>query len=159
MQSRYLEQHGVCLLCTYVGLEHNSDRAVCENDSFLAVVPFWAAWPFETIVISKRHVRDLTGLDAAERWGLGAILRDLTRRYDALFGVPFPYSMGFHQSPARSDSPLMWHVHAHFYPPLLRSAEVRKFMVGYELLAGPQRDLTPETAAWRLRSSGDEMAT
>lgn len=151
-QARYRNEHASCLLCDYAGAERQSERNVCENESFRVVVPFWAIWPFETLVIAKRHVPSLTELDPGEHEPLGAILGEITRRYDALFGVPFPYSMGFHQSPTRSANRGSWHLHAHFYPPLLRSAEIRKFMVGYEMLAGPQRDLTPERAAARLRA-------
>jgi UDPglucose--hexose-1-phosphate uridylyltransferase len=125
---------------------------VCANRSFAALVPFWAIWPFEALVVGSRHLARLDELTSAERTDLGDILHQLTRRYDALFGTPFPYTMGFHQSPKSDAKSLGWHLHAHFYPPLLRSASVRKFMVGYELLAGPQRDITPESAAERLRA-------
>jgi UDPglucose--hexose-1-phosphate uridylyltransferase len=152
-QSRYRNEHGTCLLCDYLKLEDASERMVCENASFRVVVPFWAVWPFETLVIPKHHVPDMQSLPDSHAADLGGILQDVTRRYDALFGVPFPYSMGFHQSPARNPDASTWHMHAHFYPPLLRSAEIRKFMVGFELLAGPQRDVTPESAAARLRDS------
>ncbi len=148
-QSAYLESRGACLLCEYVKLER--ERVVCENDSFVAAVPFWAVWPFETIVIAKRHAADMTALDPAERGALADILRRLTTRYDNMFETSFPYSMGFHQRPTDGKPHPEWHLHAHFYPPLLRSATVRKFMVGYELLSMPQRDITPESAAERLR--------
>ena len=115
-------------------------------------MPFWAAWPFETLVVPLQPAARLADLDDAGRDGLAAALRDLTRRYDALFGRPFPYSMGWHQAPFGGEAAAHWQVHAHFYPPLLR-ASVRKFMVGYELLAEPQRDLTPEEAAEQLRAT------
>jgi UDPglucose--hexose-1-phosphate uridylyltransferase len=151
-QREYNEKRGNCLLCDYQRLEENGERMVCENQSFLALVPFWAAWPFEMVVIPKRHCARLDQTTGAERDHLSAILREVTRRFDGVFGSPFPYSMGFHEQPEDAAAPAeAWHFHAHFYPPLLRSATVRKFMVGFELLAGPQRDITPETAALRLR--------
>ncbi len=152
-QAGYRESRGGCLLCDYLKLER--ERVVVENDGFMAAVPFWAVWPFETIVIAKSHVRDIGELDADGREALGDILRRLTTRYDNLFETSFPYSMGFHQRPTDGEAHDEWHFHAHFLPPLLRSATVRKFMVGYELLSMPQRDITPEMAADRLRSMGE----
>jgi UDPglucose--hexose-1-phosphate uridylyltransferase len=128
---------------------------ILENDAFAAIVPFWAVWPFETIVIAKRHLAGFDALDDRERDGLADVLKRLTTRYDNLFLTPFPYSMGFHQRPADGGAHDEWHLHAHFYPPLLRSATVRKFMVGFEMLGTPQRDLTPEEAAARLRAVGE----
>jgi UDPglucose--hexose-1-phosphate uridylyltransferase len=125
---------------------------VVENPHFLALVPFWAVWPFEVLLISKRHIGELRSLDPATRSALADILKQLTTRYDNLFETPFPYSMGFHQSPTDGEAHAEWHLHAHFYPPLLRSATVRKFMVGYEMLDSPQRDITPEAAAASLRN-------
>jgi UDPglucose--hexose-1-phosphate uridylyltransferase len=154
-QRAWAAGHSSCLLCDYARLETSSrDRVVEENSHFLTVVPFWAMWPFETMVISKRHVAAMDGLDAAERDALADILKRTTARYDRLFQVSFPYSMGFHQRPTDGESHQEWHLHAHFYPPLLRSATVRKFLVGYEMLAMPQRDITPESAAERLRELG-----
>jgi UDPglucose--hexose-1-phosphate uridylyltransferase len=143
--------HGSCLLCDYAKLERGGERTVEENDAFLVVVPFWAIWPFETMVIAKRHMASLDQLTDAERDGLADILKRITSRYDRLFQVSFPYSMGFHQRPTDGASHDEWHLHLHFLPPLLRSATVRKFLVGYELMATPQRDITPEAAAERLR--------
>jgi UDPglucose--hexose-1-phosphate uridylyltransferase len=141
------ESRATCVLCDYLELETQSrERVVCENNSFVAVVPFWAVWPFELLVMARRHVADLAGFHESERADLADIVQQVTRRYDALFETPFPYTMGLHQLAHGK-----WHFHAHYYPPLLRSATVRKFMVGYEMLAMPQRDLTPETAAKRLR--------
>jgi len=141
-----------CLLCEYTKLEAASaERTVEQNEHFLAVVPFWAVWPFETMILSKRHVTAMDRLDDAGRDALADILRRTTARYDRLFQVSFPYSMGFHQRPTDGAAHEEFHFHAHFYPPLLRSATVRKFLVGYEMLAGPQRDITPEAAAARLR--------
>jgi UDPglucose--hexose-1-phosphate uridylyltransferase len=151
-QREHLAERGTCLLCDYLALElREGERIVCLNEQFVALVPFWAVWPFETLVLPRAHRGALPELDGAERDGLADILGRLTRRYDRLFDVPFPYSMGFHQSPTDDAPHPEWHLHAHFYPPLLRSATVRKFMVGYELLAQPQRDLTAERAAERLR--------
>lgn len=152
----YQRAHGCCLLCKYVALERKSgERVVLENRDFIALVPFWAVWPFEALVISKRHHSGLDRLDEAERHSLAEILKRLTTRYDNLFQTSFPYSMGFHQRPTDGRRHPEWHIHAHYYPPLLRSATVRKFMVGYELLANPQRDITAESAADRLRQLSD----
>ena len=156
-QSDYLAKHGSCLLCDYLALElRKNERLVLENDGFVALVPFWAIWPFETIIISKRHLGGLNELADADQTNLAAILKRMTSAYDQLFQVSFPYSMGFHQGPTDGKSHPEWHLHAHFYPPLLRSASVRKFMVGYEMLAMPQRDITAEHAAGRLRAICDE---
>jgi UDPglucose--hexose-1-phosphate uridylyltransferase len=153
-EQRALESRATCLLCEYEKLERGGERVVEENDSFLVVVPFWALWPFETMVIAKRHMASLDQLTDAERDDLADILKRTTARYDRLFQVSFPYSMGFHQRPTDGAAHDEWHLHAHFYPPLLRSATVRKFLVGYEMLATPQRDITPEAAAERLRNVG-----
>lgn len=152
-QADYLSKRDSCLLCDYLALEQVAgERLVCQNDHFLALVPFWATWPFETMLLSKRHVASLADLGDDERDGLADIIKQLTVRYDNLFEVSFPYSMGFHQQPTDGQAHPHWHLHAHFYPPLLRSATVRKFMVGYEMLAEPQRDLTAEASAARLRN-------
>jgi len=157
-QLAYRAERGACLLCDYVAVElAREERIVCANDHFVALVPFWAIWPFETMVVSRRHTGGLPSLDGAERDALADILRRLTARYDNLFQISFPYSMGFHQWPAKVTRRAQeaWHLHAHFYPPLLRSASVRKFMVGFEMLGMPQRDLTAEMGAARLRSVGE----
>jgi UDPglucose--hexose-1-phosphate uridylyltransferase len=155
-QRTYLQQRGSCLLCEYAALEvAQRQRVVCTNAQFIAVVPFWAVWPFETLVLPRTHAAALDELDGGVRDAFAQILKDLTTRYDALFSVAFPYTMGLHQRPTDGGEHPQWHLHAHFYPPLLRSATVRKFMVGYELLAGPQRDITAEAAAARLR--GDSL--
>ena len=151
-QSRHLHEHGSCLLCDYATLEvAQQERLVCKNESFIAVVPFWAAWPFETLVLPRAHVADLNGLDPNRLNAFAQLLQELTQRYDSLFNTDFPYTMGLHQRPTDGGDHPQWHLHAHFYPPLLRSASVRKFMVGYEMLAEPQRDITPEAAAALLR--------
>jgi UDPglucose--hexose-1-phosphate uridylyltransferase len=152
-QSEYSTARSSCLLCDYLRLESAAgERIVCENDSFAVVVPFWAVWPFETLVISRAHVGSLEELDGRARDGLADILKRITTRYDNVFEVSFPYTMGFHQRPTDERPHPEWHLHAHFYPPLLRSATVKKFMVGYEMLGSPQRDITAESAADRLRS-------
>jgi len=150
-QQDYFAQHGRTLLGDYLDFELQAEeRLVALNDHFAALVPWWAVWPFETMIISRRPVSSIDQLTSAERDGLAAILKQLTTRYDNLFEVSFPYSGGFHQQPAGPVDPA-WHLHLHFLPPLLRSATVRKFLVGYELLAMPQRDITAEAAAKRLR--------
>ncbi|MFQ3663733.1 MAG: UDP-glucose--hexose-1-phosphate uridylyltransferase [Chloroflexaceae bacterium] len=152
-QQRYFTAHGRDLLGDYLALELERDeRLVCQNERFVALVPFWAAWPFETIVIARDPVPSLAALDPAGRDGLADILKQLTTCYDALFATAFPYSMGFHQAPTDGEPHPAWRLHAHFLPPLLRSATIRKFMVGFEMLGEPQRDLTPEQAAARLRA-------
>jgi UDPglucose--hexose-1-phosphate uridylyltransferase len=149
--------NGTCLLCDYLAVETSlAERIVCDNQSFVALVPFWGVWPFETLVLSRRHVTDLEETSDGERNDLADLLKRLTTRYDNLFETPFPYSMGFHQRPADGGRHDEWHLHAHFFPPLLRSATVRKFMVGFEMLGTPQRDLTPEDAASRLRALSED---
>jgi UDPglucose--hexose-1-phosphate uridylyltransferase len=153
----YRAKRGRCLLCEYLRTERErGERLVFENDDFTVLVPFWAVWPFETLILSRRHAGSLEQLSAGERDGLAGALKRLTTRYDNLFETPFPYSMGFHQRPCDGAAHDEWHLHAHFYPPLLRSATVRKFMVGFELLGTAQRDLTPEDAAARLRALSEE---
>ncbi len=157
-QAAYAASTGHRLLLDYVDQESGGPRVVVENDEWLVVVPFWAAWPFETLLIPRRPAARLPELDASARAGLASVLVDLLGRYDGVFRRPFPYSMGWHQAPflgGGATDPATpatgWQVHGHFYPPLLR-ANVRKFMVGYELLAETQRDLTAEDAAERLRA-------
>ena len=151
-QLHYLRERGSCLLCDYAELETKQrERLVCCNEHFIAVVPFWATWPFETLVLPRAHATALDELNPARRDAFAEVLKELTTRYDALFNIAFPYTMGLHQRPTDGSDHPPWHLHAHFYPPLLRSASVRKFMVGYEMLAGPQRDITPEAAAALLR--------
>jgi UDPglucose--hexose-1-phosphate uridylyltransferase len=155
-QARYLADHGEPLLVAYAALEgRTGDRTVVENADWIAVVPYWAVWPFEVLLLPRRHVPRLADLTDAERGTLAQILRSLCTRYDNLFRTEFPYSMGWHGAPRREGGEAHWQLHAHFYPPLLRSATVRKFMVGYEMLAEAQRDLTAEDAAARLRALPD----
>jgi UDPglucose--hexose-1-phosphate uridylyltransferase len=145
-------KNGTSLLGNYLALELvEQERLVLENNYFVAVVPFWATWPFETLIISKRHFQHITQLSPDEKQAFAEILRKLTIKYDNLFQTSFPYSAGIHQAPVDGHDYPEWHFHMHFYPPLLRSATVKKFMVGYEMLANPQRDITPEVAAQRLR--------
>ena len=152
-QAAWRAARGSCLLCDYLALERESgERVVCENDSFAALVPFWAVWPFEVMLVSKRHLTAMDEFDAAERGRLADILKRITTRYDNVFAAPFPYTMGFHQRPTDGGAHPEWHFHAHYYPPLLRSATIRKFMVGFEMLGMPQRDITAESAAARLRA-------
>jgi UDPglucose--hexose-1-phosphate uridylyltransferase len=152
-QCDYFAEHHSLLLMDYLKEEQiNPVRILAANASFTALVPFWAIWPFETMIIANQPVQRLPELSETQVTDLAALFLNVTRRYDGLFGVSFPYSMGFHQAPYDGKDHPEWLLHMHFYPPLLRSATVRKFMVGYELMAMPQRDLTPETAAERLRS-------
>jgi UDPglucose--hexose-1-phosphate uridylyltransferase len=155
-QADHLRTHDSCLLCDYLKLElGDGARIVTQNDHFVALVPFWAMWPFETLLLARRHIGSLLDLDDAERGALANLVKRLTARYDQLFQISFPYSMGFHQAPTDHSAHPETHLHAHYYPPLLRDATVRKFMVGYEMLAEPQRDITPETAAARLREMAE----
>jgi UDPglucose--hexose-1-phosphate uridylyltransferase len=152
----YLRDNGACLLCDYTQLEASqSERTVFSNQSFAVVVPFWAVWPFETLVISHRHVPDISSLSEDEKMRLAEVLHKTTRCYDRLFKSSFPYSLGIHQQPSDGQIHSEWHFHAHFYPPLLRSASIKKFMVGFEMLGTPQRDFAPEWAAQRLREVCD----
>ncbi|HEY7210714.1 MAG TPA: UDP-glucose--hexose-1-phosphate uridylyltransferase [Bryobacteraceae bacterium] len=152
-QRAHFEAHKSCLLCDYLALElKTGERVVCQNEHFAVLVPFWAIWPFETLLLSKTHATSLEGTDRAGARSLADILKRITTRYDNLFQVSFPYTMGFHQQPTDGEPHPEWHLHAHYYPPLLRSATVRKFMVGYEMLGSPQRDITAESAAERLRA-------
>ncbi|KAI8346936.1 galactose-1-phosphate uridylyltransferase [Mortierella sp. GBAus27b] len=153
--NEYRNKHHRCMLCDYVKTEADADlkaKIVCENDSFMCVVPFWATWPFETMVLSKTHLARLSDMNERQTADLANILRRITCRYDNLFRCSFPYSMGIHQAPTNDNKEHeeLSHLHIHFYPPLLRSATVKKFLVGFELLGQAQRDLTPEQAAKRL---------
>lgn len=155
-QQNYFAETGRTLLADYLKEEHQrAERLLFVNDHFTALVPYWAVWPFEVMVVAHRPVGRLPELTSAEVSALADILKRVTTRYDNLFEISFPYSMGFHQAPFDGQAHPEWTLHAHFYPPLLRSAVIRKFMVGYEMLAMPQRDITPETAAEKLRSLSD----
>ncbi len=151
-QTRYFEQNGNTLLSDYLTEElTQKERVICENDHFVVLVPFWAVWPFEAMIIPRRPMARITDMSDAEKTAYADALRQLTIRYDNLFETSFPYSAGIHQAPTDGQEYVAWHWHHTFYPPLLRSATVKKFMVGYEMLANPQRDITPEQAAKRLR--------
>ena len=155
-QREYLARHGRPLLVDYVEQELRlKERIVCTNEHFTVLVPFWAVWPFETMVVAHRPVAHLHGLTDAEFAALADVMRRALSKYDNLFEISFPYSFGWHQAPTDGAEHPEWVLHGHWYPPLLRSATVRKFLVGYEMLAQPQRDLTAETAAARLRDLSD----
>ena len=159
-QRQYLEQQGGVLLVDYLGRELElQDRLIAHNAHWVALVPFWATWPFETMILPRRQIQRLPDLASAERDALADVLKRLLVRYDNLFQVSFPYTMGWHGAPfqvgKQAGSNDHWQLHAHIYPPLLRSATVKKFMVGYEMLAEAQRDLTPEQAANRLAEQSE----
>ncbi len=156
-QKDYYQHHQHTLLSAYTKQEiDKQERLVLENEHFILVVPFWAIWPYETLLISKRPVQTIVDFSPEEQIAFAQILKQITTRYDNLFQTSFPYSAGMHQAPVNSGEQAHWHWHMHFYPPLLRSATVKKFMVGYELLASAQRDISPESAAATLRSLSDE---
>jgi UDPglucose--hexose-1-phosphate uridylyltransferase len=156
-QREHLAKTGHCLLCDYLAAEDGEgERVIFENDHFTVLVPWWATWPFEALVVSRRHIGAMPEFNDDERDGLADALRRIATRFDNLFETSFPYTMGFHQAPTDGSAHPEWHFHAHFYPPLLRSATVRKFMVGFEMLGMPQRDITPEIAAERLRECSEE---
>jgi UDPglucose--hexose-1-phosphate uridylyltransferase len=149
----YFSAHGTCLLCAYLARELAAgERIVHTNEHAVVLVPFWAVWPYETLVIPRVHTTGLDLMEGQARDGFAQAMRVLTAAYDRVFDIPFPYSMGFHARPTDGEPHPEWHTHAHYYPPLLRSATVRKYMVGYEMLGMPQRDITPESAAARLRA-------
>ncbi|PVH25088.1 UDP-glucose--hexose-1-phosphate uridylyltransferase [Sphingobacterium corticibacter] len=151
-QKNYFAKHSKSLLSAYVDLElQKQERIIIDNAHFVALVPFWAAWPYETMIVSKRHVIDITEFTTVEKADLAKTLQELTIRYDNIFNTSFPYSAGMHQASVNNGDQSHWHWHMHFYPPLLRSATVKKFMVGYEMMANPQRDITPEFAADLLK--------
>lgn len=152
-QKEYFEKHGTTMLGDYLKAElEKKERILFENEHFVALVPYWAVWPFEAMIISKRAVQNILALTDAERTALAEVYQKLTIKYDNLFEVSFAYSAGLHQAPTDGKDYPEWHLHMHFYPPLLRSASVKKFMVGYEMLATPQRDITAEQAAQRLNN-------
>lgn len=155
-QRDYYDRYPNPLLYDYVQLElEQGERLVVYNDHWVAVVPYWAVWPYETLLLPREHIPRLSDLDTDARDGLADCLKRLLVKYDNLFEISFPYSMGWHSAPFKTGHHFHWQLHAHFYPPLLRSATVRKFMVGYEMLAESQRDITPEQAAARLRDLPD----
>jgi UDPglucose--hexose-1-phosphate uridylyltransferase len=150
-QEKYFKEKGKSLLSDYLQKEQVlSERIIASNDSFTLLVPFWAVWPFETMIVSNRHFGNMTNMTETEKDDFAEIIKTITSVYDKLFDISFPYSSGIHQTPTDGAYP-GWHFHMHFYPPLLRSASVKKFMVGYELMGNPQRDITPEVSARMLR--------
>lgn len=160
LRKYHREQGGLHLLVDYARLEREKqERVVFQNDTFLVVCPWWATWPFETMILPVKHLRSLVELNEKEQLDLAEAIAEVTRRYDNLFETSFPYSMGIHQAPldGTDEEFECSSLHLHFYPPLLRSATVRKFLVGYEMMAEPQRDITPEQATIRLRDCGGEL--
>ena len=151
-QQSYYQKHGSTLLGDYLALElEKQERVVAQNDHFVVLVPFWAFWPYETLVISRRPFARFTDMTADEKEGLADIIKKITVKYDNLFNISFPYSAGFHPAPTDGKPHPEWHFHMHFYPPLLRSATIKKFSVGYEMLGNEQRDITAEYVAEILR--------
>ena len=151
-QLKYFKKHGKTLLSDYVAAElQKNERILFENDHFVGLVPFWAVWPFEAMIIPKRPMARITDMTDDEKTAFANAYKQLTVMYDNVFETSFPYSAGIHQAPTDGKTHEEWHFHKAFYPPLLRSATVKKFMVGYEMLANPQRDITPEKAAAILR--------
>lgn len=150
-QKKYWDANNKSLLSDYIQQEIELDeRIILKNDHFVALVPYWAVWPYETIIVPIKHHQHIGQLNSEEQQAFAEIIKNLTTKYDNLFETSFPYSSGIHQSPTDTDHP-EWHFHMSFYPPLLRSAEVKKFMVGYEMFANPQRDITAEQAADNLK--------
>lgn len=155
-QQAYTSKTSSRLLLDYVGKELEAkERLVLDNEAFAVVVPFWATWPYETMVLPKRHIRSLSDMTSTEHNQLADILKRLTSRYDKLFSTSFPYSMGIHQKPTDNEEHPEWQFHMHFYPPLLRSSTIKKYYVGYEMMAEGQRDISPESAAKILQEIHD----
>ncbi len=160
MQRKYYMKNGVPLLVDYLKKERSrKERIIFENDSFSALVPYWAVWPYETMILPRRHITGIDELTDTERDDLADALKRMTVRFDNIFRTSFPYSMGLHQRPVNEKDTHYWQFHIHFLPPLLRSASVKKFMVGYELLANPQRDITAERSAEIIRSQMEKHYT
>ena len=153
-QLAYWAEHKQPLLSAYLAIElAEGERVAAENETWAVLVPFWAVWPFEVLLLPKQEVARIEDMTEAQRDGLARILKLLTHGYNQIFHAPFPYSMGLHPAPADREPHPEWLLHLHFYPPLLRSSTVKKFMVGFELFGSPQRDITPESAALRLRNA------
>lgn len=151
-QRAYFDEHHSSLLGDYLCQELQKDeRIIYQNNSFIVLVPFWAIWPFETMILPRKHFSDITIMTDVESFEFAEAISTITRAYDRLFACSFPYSSGIHQAPTNGESNAHWHWHMSFYPPLLRSATVKKFMVGYEMFGSPQRDITPEQAAITLK--------
>ncbi|MDG1830394.1 MAG: UDP-glucose--hexose-1-phosphate uridylyltransferase [Flavobacteriaceae bacterium] len=159
-QKEYYKKNNTSLLLDYLNQELElRERIICENSSFLALIPYWAVWPFETMIIPKKQHKSILSFSENELVDYAKILKKLTTKYDNLFNTSFPYSSGIHQAPTDNKKNEEWHMHMSFYPPLLRSANVKKFMVGYEMFAEPQRDITAETAAEKLRNCSEKHFT
>ena len=159
-QKEYYKKNNTSLLLDYLNQELElRERIICENSSFLALIPYWAVWPFETMIIPKKQHKSILSFSGNELVDYAKILKKLTTKYDNLFNTSFPYSSGIHQAPTDNKKNKEWHMHMSFYPPLLRSANVKKFMVGYEMFAEPQRDITAETAAEKLRNCSEKHFT
>ncbi|MBC8299570.1 MAG: UDP-glucose--hexose-1-phosphate uridylyltransferase [Pelagibacterales bacterium] len=159
-QKEYYKKNNTSLLLDYLNQELElRERIICENSSFLALIPYWAVWPFETMIIPKKQHKSILSFSGNELVDYAKILKKLTTKYDNLFNTSFPYSSGIHQAPTDNKKNEEWHMHMSFYPPLLRSANVKKFMVGYEMFAEPQRDITAETAAEKLRNCSEKHFT
>ena len=155
-QKEFFKNKNKSLLLEYVEQElKNNERIICQNNSFVALIPFWATWPYETMVVPKKHHKSILELSEQELIDYAEILKKITTKYDNLFETSFPYSAGIHQAPTNKNKNDEWHMHMSFYPPLLRSADVKKFMVGYEMFANPQRDISPEIAAENLRNCSE----
>lgn len=155
-QKEYYMRNNSSLLLNYIEQELKiGTRIICQNNSFVALIPFWAIWPYETMIIPKKHYRNILELSKKEVTDYATILKILTTKYDNLFNISFPYSSGIHQAPTNNNKNNEWHMHMSFYPPLLRSNNIKKFMVGYEMFAEPQRDITPEHAAEKLRNCSE----
>jgi len=149
---KYFEKHQKTMLEDYVQKELTlKERIIFENESFVLLVPFWATWPFETMIVSKKAFQNIGQFNEEEKLNFAEMIQHITIKYDNIFETSFPYSAGIHQSPTDGKNNEAWHFHMHFYPPLLRSGTVKKFMVGYEMLAESQRDMTPEQSAERIR--------
>ena len=155
-QANSFTEHSSPLLLDYLHMETaKNERLIMENESFAVVFPFWATWPYETMVLPKKHIQSLSEMKDEDMRYLADILKRLTSRYDKIFSTSFPYSMGIHQKPTDCEDHPEWQFHMHFYPPLLRSSSIKKYYVGYEMLAEPQRDITPESAAQTLKEIHD----
>ncbi|MCP4296167.1 MAG: UDP-glucose--hexose-1-phosphate uridylyltransferase [Proteobacteria bacterium] len=155
-QSQYLKKHKQVLLLNYLQMEERKkERIIYQNETWVCLVPYWAIWPFETLILPKKHTLRLEDLSNVQKEGLTELMKVLLAKYDNIFSTSFPFSMGWHSAPNNQQDNEHWQLHAHYYPPLLRSVSVRKFMVGYEMLSNAQRDITPEAAAEMIRKQSE----
>lgn len=156
----YFDKKKECMLCNYLKLElSKNERIITKNDSFVALVPYWAVWPFETMVLPLQHSSQIIEMNNNQKKDFANIIKEITTKYDNIFNCSFPYSMGIHQSPVKDLKSEFFHFHVHFYPPLLRSSTVKKFYVGYEMLGEPQRDITPEKASKIIKETSTNHYT